>query len=33
MKDDLRLYLIETAEKGMNWMRLKAGGRRATARW
>ncbi|NEA30766.1 M20/M25/M40 family metallo-hydrolase [Streptomyces sp. SID13031] len=26
MKDDLRLYLIETAEKGMNWMRLKARG-------
>ncbi|MEV8371130.1 M20/M25/M40 family metallo-hydrolase [Kribbella sp. NPDC056861] len=26
MKDDLRLYLIETAEKGINWMRLKARG-------
>ncbi|HEY4568886.1 MAG TPA: M20/M25/M40 family metallo-hydrolase, partial [Kribbella sp.] len=26
VKDDLRLYLIETAEKGMNWMRLKARG-------
>jgi acetylornithine deacetylase/succinyl-diaminopimelate desuccinylase-like protein len=26
VKDDLRLYLIETAEKGMSWMRLKARG-------
>jgi acetylornithine deacetylase/succinyl-diaminopimelate desuccinylase-like protein len=26
LKDDQRLYLIETAEKGMNWMRLKARG-------
>ena len=26
VKDDLRLYLLETGEKGMNWMRLKARG-------
>jgi acetylornithine deacetylase/succinyl-diaminopimelate desuccinylase-like protein len=26
VKDDLRLYLIETAERGMSWMRLKARG-------
>jgi acetylornithine deacetylase/succinyl-diaminopimelate desuccinylase-like protein len=26
VKDDLRLYLIETAEKGLAWMRLKARG-------
>lgn len=27
VRDDLRLYLIETAEKGMAWMRLTARGR------
>lgn len=27
VRDDLRLYLIETAEKGMAWMRLTASGR------
>ncbi len=27
VRDDLRLYLIQTAEKGMAWMRLKASGR------
>ncbi|MDP9432140.1 MAG: M20/M25/M40 family metallo-hydrolase [Actinomycetota bacterium] len=27
VSDDLRLYLIETAEKGMAWMRLTASGR------
>jgi acetylornithine deacetylase/succinyl-diaminopimelate desuccinylase-like protein len=26
VKDDLRLYLVQTAEKGMAWMRLKARG-------
>jgi acetylornithine deacetylase/succinyl-diaminopimelate desuccinylase-like protein len=26
IKDDLRLYLVETAEKGLAWMRLKARG-------
>jgi acetylornithine deacetylase/succinyl-diaminopimelate desuccinylase-like protein len=26
LKDDLRLYLVETAEKGLAWMRLKARG-------
>jgi acetylornithine deacetylase/succinyl-diaminopimelate desuccinylase-like protein len=26
VKDDLRLYLVETAEKGLAWMRLKARG-------
>jgi len=27
VRDDLRLYLIQTAEKGLGWMRLKATGR------
>ena len=27
VKDDIRLYLIETAEKGICWMRLRADGR------
>jgi acetylornithine deacetylase/succinyl-diaminopimelate desuccinylase-like protein len=27
INDDLRLYLIETAEKGLNWLRLHARGR------
>jgi len=27
LSDDLRLYLIETAEKGLGWMRLKASAR------
>jgi acetylornithine deacetylase/succinyl-diaminopimelate desuccinylase-like protein len=27
VSDDLRLYLIETAEKGLSWMRLEARGR------
>ena len=27
VRDDLRLYLIETAEKGIAWMRLTADGR------
>ncbi len=27
VRDDLRLYLVQTAEKGIGWMRLKAAGR------
>jgi acetylornithine deacetylase/succinyl-diaminopimelate desuccinylase-like protein len=27
VRDDLRLYLVQTAEKGMAWMRLRAAGR------
>jgi acetylornithine deacetylase/succinyl-diaminopimelate desuccinylase-like protein len=27
VRDDLRLYLVQTAEKGLAWMRLTAGGR------
>ncbi len=27
IRDDLRLYLVQTAEKGMGWMRLHAAGR------
>lgn len=27
VRDDLRLYLIQTAEKGIGWMRLRAAGR------
>ena len=27
VRDDLRLYLVQTAEKGINWMRLRAAGR------
>jgi acetylornithine deacetylase/succinyl-diaminopimelate desuccinylase-like protein len=27
IRDDLRLYLVQTAEKGMAWMRLRASGR------
>jgi acetylornithine deacetylase/succinyl-diaminopimelate desuccinylase-like protein len=27
VRDDLRLYLVQTAEKGIQWMRLRAGGR------
>jgi acetylornithine deacetylase/succinyl-diaminopimelate desuccinylase-like protein len=27
VRDDLRLYLIQTAEKGMGWLRLRAAGR------
>lgn len=27
IRDDLRLYLVQTAEKGMNWLRLHASGR------
>ena len=33
VRDDLRLYLVQTAEKGIGWMRLTAvGPRRVTAR-
>jgi len=27
VRDDLRLYLVQTAEKGMDWLRLRARGR------
>ena len=27
VRDDLRLYLVQTAEKGLGWMKLTAGGR------
>jgi acetylornithine deacetylase/succinyl-diaminopimelate desuccinylase-like protein len=27
VRDDLRLYLVQTAEKGMGWLRLRAAGR------
>ena len=27
VRDDLRLYLVQTAEKGLAWMRLTAGGK------
>src|SRR4051794_20026712 len=27
VRDDLRLYLVQTAEKGLAWLRLSAGGR------
>ena len=27
IRDDLRLYLVQTAEKGMGWLRLRAAGR------
>ncbi len=27
IRDDLRLYLVQTAEKGINWLRLRAAGR------